>query len=182
VQTEAGPTRTMAPRPKETLEELPLPEVSADWTDFYRNFLAALDKKAELIVKHEEVRRVLQVMVAIFKSHETGEAVAYGLYNAQERGALFIAPGARVYAGMVVGQAAKGEDMTVNVCKRKQLTNIRASGSDDALRLTPPRRMSLEQCLEFLADDELLEVTPQSLRLRKRELSHEQRMKRLKKG
>jgi GTP-binding protein len=115
-------------------------------------------------------------------AYETGEAVAYGLCGAQERGALFIGPGAAVYAGMIVGQAAKNEDMPVNVCKRKQLTNMRASGSDDALRLTPPRQMSLEQCLEFLADDELLEVTPKSLRLRKRELSHEKRMKRLKKG
>ncbi len=113
-------------------------------------------------------------------AHETGDAVAYGLFNAQDRGALFIGPGTPVYTGMVVGQAAKNEDMSVNVCKRKQLTNMRASGSDDSLRLTPPRQMSLEQCLEFLADDELLEVTPKSLRLRKRVLSHEQRMKQMK--
>ena len=113
-------------------------------------------------------------------AHETGEAVSYGLFNAQDRGALFIGPGTPVYAGMVVGVSPKQEDITVNVCKKKQLTNMRASGSDDALRLVPPRQMSLEQCLEFLADDELLEVTPQSLRLRKRELDHAQRMRMLK--
>ena len=110
-------------------------------------------------------------------AHESGEAVGYGLAGAQERGALFIGPGTPVYAGQIVGQNAKNDDMTVNVCKRKQLTNIRASGSDDALRLTPPRVMSMEQALEFIADDELLEITPKSLRLRKRVLSHEQRMK-----
>ena len=110
-------------------------------------------------------------------AHETGEAVAYGLYNAQERGALFIGPGAPVYAGQVVGQNAKEGDVTVNVCKRKQLTNMRASGSDDALRLVPPRVMSLEQCLEYLSDDELLEVTPKSLRLRKAELDHGLRLR-----
>lgn len=100
-------------------------------------------------------------------SFETGESVTYGLYNAQERGVLFIGAGVPVYAGMVVGETPKQEDISVNICKKKQLTNMRASGSDDALRLTPPRQMSLEQCLEFLADDELLEVTPESLRLRK---------------
>ncbi len=99
---------------------------------------------------------------------ETGEAVTYGLYNAQERGLLFISPGERVYAGMVVGQNPKNMDMEVNVCKRKQLTNTRASGSDDALKLTPPKVMSLEQCLEFIDTDELLEVTPSSLRIRKK--------------
>ena len=92
---------------------------------------------------------------------ETGEAVTYGLFNAQERGALFIGPGTQVYAGMIVGVSPKNEDIPVNVCRRKQLTNMRAAGSDEALRLTPPRHLSLEQCLEFLADDELLEVTPQ---------------------
>ena len=115
-------------------------------------------------------------------SYETGESVTYGLFSAQERGALFIGPGVPVYAGMVVGLCPKQEDITVNVCKRKQLTNMRASGSDDALRLVPPRQLSLEQCLEFLADDELLEVTPENLRLRKRILNHEQRMKALKSG
>ena len=115
-------------------------------------------------------------------SFETGESVTYGLYNAQERGVLFIGPGVPVYAGMVVGETPKQEDISVNICKKKQLTNMRASGSDEALRLTPPRQMSLEQCLEFLADDELLEVTPQSLRLRKRILSHADRMKALKGG
>ena len=110
-------------------------------------------------------------------SFETGESVAYGLFNAQERGALFIGPGVKVYEGMVVGVCPKQEDVVVNVCRRKQLTNMRAAGSDEALRLVPPRRLSLEQCLEFLADDELLEVTPESLRIRKTILNHEKRMK-----
>jgi len=110
-------------------------------------------------------------------SFETGESITYGLYNAQERGALFIGPGVPVYAGMVVGSCPKMEDISVNVCKKKQLTNTRASGSDEALRLIPPRQMSLEQCMEFLADDELLEVTPKTLRIRKRILDHGLRMK-----
>ena len=110
---------------------------------------------------------------------ETGEACAYGLFNAQERGQLFIEPGVEVYAGMVVGICSRNEDMTVNVCKKKQLTNMRAAGADDALRLTSPRVLSLEQCLEFLADDELLEVTPKNLRIRKRELDHSARMRQL---
>ena len=112
-------------------------------------------------------------------SFETGEASSYGLFNAQERGTLFIGPGTPVYAGMVVGICSRNEDMTVNVCKKKQLTNMRAAGSDEALRLTPPRVFSLEQCLEFLADDELLECTPKSLRIRKRELDHSLRMRQL---
>ena len=111
---------------------------------------------------------------------EQGEAVTYGLFNAQERGTLFIGPGTPVYAGMVVGQSPKNEDIPVNVCRRKQLTNMRAAGSDEALRLTPPRQLSLEQSMEFLADDELLEVTPKNLRIRKRILDHSQRMKALK--
>ena len=110
-------------------------------------------------------------------SFETGESVSYGLFNAQERGALFIGPGVKVYEGMIVGVSPKQEDITVNVCKKKQMTNMRAAGSDDALRLVPPRRLSLEQCLEFLADDELLEVTPENLRIRKTILNHEKRMK-----
>ena len=110
-------------------------------------------------------------------SFETGESVTYGLYNAQERGVLFIGAGVPVYAGMVVGETPKQEDISVNICKKKQLTNMRASGSDDALRLVPPKQMSLEQCLEFLADDELLEVTPHALRIRKTILNHEKRMK-----
>ena len=108
---------------------------------------------------------------------ETGEAVAYGIWNAQERGAMFITPGTKVYAGMIVGVCPKSDDVAVNVCRTKHLTNTRASGSDEALRLIPPRQMSLEQCLEFLADDELLEVTPKSLRLRKSILDHGLRMK-----
>ncbi|MBE6856406.1 MAG: translational GTPase TypA [Ruminococcus sp.] len=110
-------------------------------------------------------------------SFETGEAVTYGLYNAQERGQLFITAGTPVYEGMVVGASPKTDDLVVNVCKKKHLTNTRASGSDDALRLVPPRVLSLEDCLEFLADDELLEVTPASLRIRKRILSNTQRAK-----
>lgn len=110
-------------------------------------------------------------------SFETGEAVTYGLFNAQERGQLFIPAGTPVYEGMVVGASPKTDDLVVNVCKRKHLTNTRASGSDDALRLVPHRILSLEDCLEFLADDELLEVTPESLRIRKRILSNSQRAK-----
>jgi GTP-binding protein len=110
-------------------------------------------------------------------SFETGEAVTYGLFNAQERGQLFIPAGTPVYEGMIVGASPKTEDLVVNVCKKKHLTNTRASGSDDALRLVPHRILSLEDCLEFLADDELLEVTPESLRIRKRILSNSQRAK-----
>lgn len=99
---------------------------------------------------------------------ETGVAVAYGLFNAQDRGILFVSPGEKVYAGMVVGLNPKNMDMEVNVCKKKQLTNTRASGSDDALKLVPPRIMSLEQCMEFIDTDELLEVTPETLRIRKK--------------
>ena len=108
---------------------------------------------------------------------ETGEAVTYGLYNAQERGELFIKAGTPVYEGMIVGSSPKQEDLVVNVCKKKHLTNTRASGSDDALRLIPPRVLSLEDSLEFLADDELLEVTPKNIRIRKKTLSNTQRAK-----
>ena len=110
-------------------------------------------------------------------SYETGEAVTYGLFNAQERGALFIPAGTEVYEGMVVGCSPKAEDIVVNVCKKKHLTNTRASGSDDALRLIPPKDLSLEDCLEYLAEDELLEVTPEHLRIRKRILDNSLRMK-----
>ena len=110
-------------------------------------------------------------------SFETGTAVTYGLYNAQERGTLFIGAGEEVYEGMVVGSNPKGDDMAVNVCKTKHLTNTRASGSDDALRLIPPRRFSLEEALEFLNTDELLEVTPKSYRIRKQILKNDLRMK-----
>ena len=99
---------------------------------------------------------------------ESGESVTYGLYNAQERGTLFIGAGEQVYAGMVVGQSGKGEDIELNVCKRKQMTNTRSSSADEALRLTPPRILSLEQALEFIDDDELLEITPKNLRIRKK--------------
>ena len=110
--------------------------------------------------------------------HETGETTGYGLFNTQDRGRLFVGPGVPVYEGMIVGECAKNEDIVCNVCKKKQMTNTRASGSDDALRLVPHTVLSLEQSMEFIGDDELLEVTPESIRLRKRILSKEQRMKR----
>ena len=134
---------------------------------------SVLDSYAPM--KGEIERRLVGSLIA----HESGEAVTYGLGAAQERGQMLIGPGTPVYAGMVVGICSRNEDMTVNVCKRKQLTNMRASGSDDAIRLVPPRVFSLEQCLEFLADDELLECTPKSLRIRKRELDHGIRMREL---
>ena len=99
---------------------------------------------------------------------ESGESVTYGLFSAQDRGALFIGAGEKVYAGMVIGQSAKPEDIEINVCKKKHLTNTRSSSADEALTLTPPRILSLEQALEFIETDELLEVTPESLRIRKR--------------
>ena len=132
---------------------------------------SVLDSYAPM--KGEIERRLTGSLIAF----ESGEAVTYGLHAAQERGALFIGPGTPVYAGMVVGICSRNEDMTVNVCKKKQLTNMRASGSDEALRLVTPRIFSLEQNLEFLADDELLECTPKSLRIRKRELDHGIRMR-----
>ena len=113
---------------------------------------------------------------------EAGETVGYGLFNAQDRGPLFIGPGTMVYEGMIVGEHPRGEDMAVNVCKKKQLTNMRASGSDDALRLIPPRQMSIEAALEFISDDELLEITPESIRMRKRVLSNTERLKKTKGG
>ena len=134
---------------------------------------SVLDSYAPM--KGEIERRLVGSLIA----HESGEAVTYGLGAAQERGQMLIGPGTPVYAGMVVGICSRNEDMTVNVCKRKQLTNMRASGSDEAIRLVPPRVFSLEQCLEFLADDELLECTPKSLRIRKRELDHGIRMREL---
>jgi len=112
---------------------------------------------------------------------ETGEAVPYGLYNAQERGILFIGPGDKVYEGMVVGESSRVDDLVVNVCKKKHVTNMRAAGSDEALRLVPPKIMSLEACLEFIADDELIEVTPEHIRLRKKILSAVLRAKEKKK-
>jgi GTP-binding protein len=106
---------------------------------------------------------------------EDGEVATYGLYNAQERGSLFIKPGTRVYKGMIVGENAKQEDILVNVCKKKHVTNIRAAGSDEALRLTTPIILSLEQALEFIAEDELVEVTPENIRLRKKALNGHKR-------
>lgn len=128
--------------------------------------------------KGEIVRRQTGSLVAF----ETGEAVTYGLFNAQGRGKLFIGPGTPVYEGMVVGESPKAEDISVNVCKKKHMTNMRAAGSDDALRLETPKIMSLEESMEYLNDDELLEVTPKSLRIRKKTLDTETRLKRKAKG
>ena len=111
--------------------------------------------------------------------HETGTSTGYGLFNTQDRGRLFIGPGVEVYEGMIVGECSRNEDIVCNVCKKKQMTNTRAAGSDDALRLVPHSTLSLEQSMEFIKDDELLEVTPESLRLRKRVLSKELRMKQM---
>lgn len=110
-------------------------------------------------------------------AHENGEAIVYGLFNAQDRGDLFIGPGTKVYAGMVVGQNPKGGDIVVNVCKKKHLSNMRASGSDEALKLVPPKILSLEEAIEFLAEDELLEVTPKNIRIRKVILDHTMRLR-----
>ena len=123
--------------------------------------------KGEIITRHQ----------GSLIAFETGETVTYGLYAAQERGRLFVGAGVPVYEGMIVGACPKAEDITVNVCKRKHITNTRASGSDDALKLTPPSVLSLEQCIEFIADDELVEVTPENIRMRKQILSKELRMK-----
>jgi GTP-binding protein len=106
---------------------------------------------------------------------EAGEAVAYGMWKLQERSSFFIEPGTRVYQGMVVGENARDHDMTVNVCKTKHLTNMRASGADEAIRLEPPHLMTLEQAIEWIGDDELVEVTPRSIRLRKRHLDANER-------
>jgi len=116
-------------------------------------------------------------MRGVLVAWETGESVTYGLYNAQERGSLFIGPGVPVYEGMIVGECSRNEDIVINVCKKKHVTNMRAAGSDDALRLVPPINMSLEQSLEFIEDDELVEITPTSIRLRKKILNTEQRAK-----
>ena len=123
--------------------------------------------KGEIVTRHQ----------GSLIAHESGESVTYGLYQAQERGRLFIGAGVEVYEGMIVGESPKADDLVVNVCKRKHMTNTRSSGSDDALRLVPPTILSLEQCLEFIADDELVEVTPESVRMRKTILSKELRMK-----
>ena len=123
--------------------------------------------KGEIITRH----------TGSLVAFETGTSVAYGLFQVQDRGRLFIGAGVPVYEGMIVGSSPKSEDITVNVCKKKHITNTRASGSDDALKLTPPTTLSLEQCLEFIADDELVEVTPNNIRMRKMILSKEQRMK-----
>ncbi len=123
--------------------------------------------------KGEIVQRQQGSIVA----HETGTTTGYGLFAAQDRGRLFIGPGIPVYEGMIVGVSPKSDDIVVNVCKKKHITNMRASGSDEALKLTPPSILSLEQSIEFITDDELVEVTPKSIRLRKIILSKEQRMK-----
>ncbi len=123
--------------------------------------------------KGDITRRFTGSLVAF----ETGEAVGYGLFNAQARGTMFISAGTPVYEGMVVGFSPKLEDINVNVCKKKQLTNTRAAGSDDALRLVPPKNLSLEEAIEFLSEDELLEVTPKTFRIRKRILNNALRAK-----
>ncbi len=123
--------------------------------------------KGEIITRHQ----------GSLVAYETGDSVAYGLFQVQDRGRLFIGAGVPVYEGMIVGESPKAGDIVVNVCKKKHITNTRASGSDDALKLTPPTVLSLEQCLEFIADDELVEVTPNNIRMRKMILSKEQRMK-----
>lgn len=112
---------------------------------------------------------------------EAGEAITYGLFNAQERGILFISPGTKVYSGMVVGQNGKAEDIELNVCRKKQLTNTRSSSADEALRLSPPKILSLEQALEFIDTDELLEITPKNLRIRKKILDSTLRKRAMKK-
>lgn len=110
-------------------------------------------------------------------AHETGDTSSYGLFNTQDRGRLFVGPGVPVYMGQIVGECSRNEDIVVNVCKKKHVTNMRASGSDEALRLTPHSQLSLEQCLEFIADDEIMEVTPKNIRMRKKILSKELRLK-----
>ena len=121
--------------------------------------------------KGEVQSRTRGVLVAF----EQGTSITYGLYNAQERGELFIGAGVEVYEGMIVGINSRNEDISINVCKEKHLTNTRASGSDDALRLVPPLQLSLEKAIEFIQDDELVEVTPKSIRLRKKILDNKTR-------
>ena len=128
--------------------------------------------------KGEVISRVRGTIVAF----EAGKSITYGLYNAQEKGDLFIGPGVDVYEGMIVGLNSRGEDLAVNVCKEKHLTNTRASGSDDALRLVPPMQMSLEKAIEFIQDDELVEVTPKSIRLRKKILDNKERERMARRG
>ena len=113
----------------------------------------------------------------VLVAFEQGTSITYGLYNAQLRGELFIGPGVEVYEGMIVGLNSRGEDLAINVCKEKHLTNTRASGSDDALRLVPPIQLSLEKAIEFIAEDELVEVTPKNIRLRKVILNNKDREK-----
>ncbi len=120
---------------------------------------------------------ILERKTGSLVAHETGDTSSYGLFYAQDRGRLFVGPGVPVYEGQIVGENARAEDIVVNVCKKKHVTNMRAAGSDEALRLTPPTYFTLEQCLEFIADDELVEITPKNIRMRKRMLSKEQRMK-----
>jgi len=123
--------------------------------------------------KGDIVRRNIGSLIAF----ETGKSIVYGLFNAQQRGSLFIGANVDVYGGMVVGANPKNEDIVVNVCKEKHLSNTRSSSSDEALRLVPPVKMSLEECIEFLASDEYLEITPKSIRIRKKILDHNMRMR-----
>jgi GTP-binding protein len=128
--------------------------------------------------KGELAHRTRGAIVAL----EDGTAVAYAMWKLSERSTFFIDPGTRVYAGMIVGENSRDQDMIVNVCKTKQLTNMRASGSDEAVRLEPPRILSLEQAIEWIGDNEYVEVTPKSIRLRKRWLDHNERNRMTKKG
>jgi len=123
--------------------------------------------------KGEIVKRFTGSLVA----YEDGETTSYGLFNAQDRGVMFLDPGVKVYTGMIVGYSPKGEDLVVNTCKKKHLTAVRSTGADEALKLVPPKKMSLEEALEFISEDELIEVTPKSIRLRKRILNNAERMK-----
>jgi len=127
--------------------------------------------------KGELPSRTRGVLIA----YETGMATAYGIYNAQDRGRIFISPGEKVYKGMIIGENNREQDMEINIAKKKQMTNVRASGSDEALRLEPPREFSLEQSLEYIADDELVEITPDFIRMRKKYLSHSERVRQNKK-
>ncbi|MBQ7064721.1 MAG: translational GTPase TypA [Firmicutes bacterium] len=148
----------------------------------YRNQLMT-DTKGTAIINHifsgyEPYKGEIQSRThGSLIAFETGEAVTYGLYNAQDRGALFIGPQTMVYEGMIVGENSRGSDMVVNVCKKKHVSNMRSATADEALRLTPPKLMTLEQCMEFISDDELLEITPKNIRMRKLYLSAEERVK-----
>ena len=145
------------------------------------SYLYEMESLCDIFFPYEKVTAVYENghddSLLVYTGYKEDVYKRQGLYNAQDRGRLFIGPGVEVYEGMIVGVSPKSDDITVNVCKKKQMTNTRASGSDDALKLTPHSNLSLEQCLEFIKDDELVEVTPENIRMRKRILSKELRMK-----